>query len=232
MDEIIDYGKWTVPTRWEDVTLKQFQEIERYYEDKDKKFDVREVLEIFTNHTRDEINALPIEFLEEIMTHLLFLQAPIESKESRNWVMIDGVRYSVHTENKLKTGEYIAADTVLKEDSHNYATLLAILCRKEGELYDSKFENEVIEGRIKMWEKVPVVEVLPIIGFFLHLYVASTTPTLLSSQIMEAVNLTRKDIETSHKNGEISKRSMRSAMRKLRKLEKSISTISATTSNS
>ena len=64
MDEIIDYGKWTVPTRWEDVTLKQFQEVERYYEDKDKKFDVREVLEIFTNHTRDEINALPIEFLE------------------------------------------------------------------------------------------------------------------------------------------------------------------------
>ena len=225
MDEIIDYGKWTVPTRWEDVTLKQYQEVERYYEDKDKKFDVREVLHIFTDKSEDEINALPIEFLEEIMTHLLFLQTRPEEKEASNSIEINGEKYSVHTENKLKVGEYIGADTAMKGDKHNYAAILAILCRKEGEIYDSKFENEVLEDRIKMWEKVPVVEVLPIIGFFLQLYITLQTPTLLSSKAMEAIDLTRKDIETSHRNGELSKRSMKSVMRKLRKLEKSINSI-------
>ena len=225
MDEIIDYGQWSVPTRWEEVTLKQYQEIERYYEDKDKQFDVREVLHIFTDKSQDEINALPLEFLEEIMTHLLFLQTKPEEKEPRNWVEINGERYTVHTENKLRVGEYIATDTAMKGDKHNYAAILAILCRKDGEIYDSRYENEVLEDRIKLWESVPVVDVLPIIGFFLHLYITLQTPTLLSSKVEELASLIAKDIETLQANGGMSKRCMKSAMRKLRKLEKSINSI-------
>ena len=141
------------------------------------------------------------------------------------WIEIDGERYTVHTENQLKTGEYVASDTLLKGDKHNYSGLLAILCRKEGELYDSKFEAEVLEDRIKLFEKQPITKILCIIGFFLQLYITSMTPTLLSSKVREAIDLTRKDIETSAKNGEVSKRSMRSAIRKLRKLEKSINSI-------
>lgn len=222
---IIDYGSITVPTKWEEVTLKQFQEIEKYYSDKDKKFDIRDVLHIFTNKSVDEINELPMEFLEDIMAYLMFIHTNPTEKEPRNWIEIDGERYTVHTESKLKVGEYIGADTILKNDSHNYAALLAILCRKDGELYDSHFENEVLEDRIKMWEERPVTDVLPLIGFFLELYVVSVMPTLLSSKVVEAIDLTRKDIETLRANGGISKRSMKSAMKKLRKLEKSINNI-------
>ena len=224
-NETIDYGKWTVPTRWEEVTLKQFQEIERYYEDKDKKFDVREVLHIFTDHTQDEINALPVDFLEDIMTHLIFLQTKPEDKEPSNKIMIDGEEYTIHTENKLRTGEYIASDTAMKGDRHNYAAILAILCRKDGEIYDSHFENEVLEERIKLWEKQPVVNILPLIGFFFELYIVSQMPTQLYSKVEEALDLTRKDIETLQKNGEISKRCMKSQMKKLKKLEKYINSI-------
>ena len=225
MEEIIDYGQWVVPIKWEDVTLKQFQEIERFYEDKDKDFDVREVLHIFTNKGIDEINALPLEFLEEIMSKMVFLQEKPEEKKPTNTVEINGERYTIHTENKLKVGEYVGADTAMKGDKHNYAAILAILCRKDGELYDSKFENEVLEDRIRMWEGVPVTDVLPLIGFFLQLYITLQMPTLLSSKAMEAIDLTRKDIETLHQNGEISKRYMKSQMKKLRKLEKSINSI-------
>jgi hypothetical protein len=225
MENIIDFGQWVVPVRWEDVTLKQFQEIERFYEDKDKDFDVREVLHIFTNKGIDEINALPLEFLEEIMSKMVFLQEKPTEKKPTNSVEIKGEKYTIHTENKLKVGEYVATDTAMKGDKHNYAAILAILCRKDGELYDSKFENEVLEDRIKMWEKVPVVDVLPLIGFFFELYITLQMPTLLSSKMVEAIDLTRKDIETSHRNGEISRLSMKSAMRKLKKLEKSINSI-------
>lgn len=224
-NETIDYGKWTVPTRWEEVTLKQFQDIERYYEDKDKKFDVREVLHIFTDHTQDEINALPVDFLEEIMSHLIFLQTKPEDKEPSNKIMIDGEEYTIHTENKLRTGEYIASDTAMKGDRHNYAAILAILCRKDGEIYDSHFENEVLEERIKLWEKQPVVNILPLIGFFFELYIVLQMPTQLYSKVEEALDLTRKDIETLQKNGEISKRCMKSQMKKLKKLEKYINSI-------
>ena len=225
MEEIIDLGQWVVPTKWEDVTLKQFQEIERFYEGKDKDFDVREVLHIFTNKGVDEINALPLEFLEEIMSKMVFLQEKPEEKKPTNSVEINGERYTIHTENKLKVGEYVGADTAMKGDKHNYAAILAILCRKDGELYDSKFENEVLEDRIRMWEGVPVTEILPLIGFFLQLYITLQMPTLLSSKVVEAIDHTRKDIETLQKNGEISKRFMKSQMKKLRKLEKSINSI-------
>ena len=225
MEEIIDYGQWVVPEKWEDVSLKTYQEIERFYEDKDKDFDVREVLHIFTNKPVDEINALPIEFLEEIMSKMVFLQERPEDRKPTNTVEINGERYTMHTENKLKVGEYVAADTAMKGDKHNYAAILAILCRKDGEIYDSKFENEVLEDRIRMWEEVPVTEILPLIGFFLQLYITLQMPTLLSSKVVEAIDHMRQDIENLAKNGELSRRSMKSAMKKLKKLEKSISTI-------
>lgn len=225
MNDIIDYGEWTVPTSWDDITLKTYQEIERYYEDKDKDFDLREVIHIITNHTIDEVNALPVEFLDNIMEKMAFLQESPSNEKPTNSVEIDGEVYTVHTENKLKVGEYIAADTAMKGDKHNYAALMAILCRKDDEIYDSKFENEVLDDRIKMWEKQPVTKILPVVGFFLNLYIILQMPILLSSKVMEAIGLTRKDIETLQKNGAISKRSMKSAMKKLKKLEKSISTI-------
>lgn len=223
--DIIDYGMWYVPTKWDDIDLGTYQDLERFYEGKDEKFDIRKVIHILCHKTEDEVNSLPIDFLENIMEKLIFLQEKPTEEEPKNWVEIDGERYTVHTENQLRTGEYIASDTVIKGDRHNYAALLAILCRKEGELYDSKFENEVLEDRVKMWEKVSVVKVLPIVNFFLQLYILSMTPTLLSSKAKEAIDLTRKDIETLQRNGGMSKRSMRSVMKKLKKLEKSINSI-------
>ena len=225
MSKSIDLGVWNVPCSWDDVTLAQYQEVERYYEGKDEDFDIRKVLHVFTNHSEDEINMLPLEFLEKIIEKLSFLQEPIKEEEPRNWIDIDGERYTVHTENQLKTGEYIASDTAMKGDKHNYAALMAILCRKEGEVYDSRFENEVLEGRIKLFEKQPITKILPIVGFFFELYITSMTPTLLSSKVMEAIDLTRKDIETLRINGELSRHSTKSLMKKLRKLEKSISSM-------
>lgn len=223
--DVIDYGMWYVPTKWDDIDLWTYQELERFYEGKDEKFDIRKVIHILCHKTEDEVNSLPIDFLENIMEKLIFLQEKPTEEEPKNWVEIDGERYTVHTENKLRTGEYIASDTVIKGDRHNYAALLAILCRKDGEIYDSKFENEVLEDRVKMWEKVSVVKVLPIVNFFLQLYILSMTPTLLSSKVVEAINQERENILNLQKSGELSKRYTKSLMKKLRKLEKSISTI-------
>ena len=223
--DIIDLGSVEVPTSWNDITLKKFQDIERYYDDKDRQFNVIDVLDILIEKDRDYIMSLPEEFLNIILERLAFLQTKPEEKEPRNWIDINGERYTVNTQNKLKVGEYVAADAAMKADKYNYAAILAILCRKDGEVYDSKFENEVLEDRIKMFEQVPITDVLAIIGFFLRLYMTLVIPSQLSSTIREGIDLTRNNIETSHKNGELSKRSMRSLMKKLRKLEKSLDNI-------
>ena len=166
-ENVIDLGKWTTPKSWDELTLKQFQAIEEYYSDKDKNFDVREVLELFTDHSKEEISQLPIDFVDKLLNELTWLHESPKWGEPTNKIELDGEKYQVNVQEKLKTGEYIAVDTVLKSDKHNYAAIMAILCRKEGELFDSKFENEILDGRIKLFEQQPMVHIFPLLSFFL-----------------------------------------------------------------
>lgn len=220
----IDFGSINVPTSWNDVSLKKFSEIERYYSSisGDSKFNVIDVLDILIDKDKDWIMSLPAEFVEKILEKLMFLQFTPEWGEPSNKVEISGETYYVNIQNKLKTGEYIAVDTILKSDRHNYAAIMAILCRKDGEIYDSKYENEVLEERIKMWEQQPVLNVMKVVSFFLQCYMILEMPTLLSMEVEEAINLERENIKNLRKNGELSMYSTRCAMKKLRKLEKSI----------
>ena len=66
-EKVIDYGEITVPTSWDDITLKTFQEIERYYADTDKNFNVIDVIDILIDKDRDFIMTLPEVFLSHIL---------------------------------------------------------------------------------------------------------------------------------------------------------------------
>lgn len=221
-EDIKDFGNWNVPTSWNEVTLKQFSEIEKFYENKDKDFNVREVLQIFCQKTEDEVNELPIEFTEKILEHLQFVNTRFDWGESKNWVEIDGERYTIHFENQLKTGEYIAADAVIKADPHNYSGILAILCRKDGEIYDSKFENEILPSRVEMFEKLPITKVMPLVGFFFDLSMLYLESTQLYSHLEEAISLIAKSGETSLRNGDLSALYTLWQTKRLRKSLKSI----------
>lgn len=220
----IDLGSVLVPKGWNEITLKQWQDIQRLYDstDDNEKFDVRDVIHILTNKTVDEINELPYEFLEKITDILSFMaQSPTDDKPT-NKIIIDGEEYVVNIMEKLKTGEYVATQMALKNDKFDYASLLAILCRKNGEIYDSTFEAEEFEKRKELFEQQPITKILPIISFFLQSYVVSQIPSQLSSALEEGLNLIQKDFETSQKIGVYKKRYMTWRMNKLRKSLKSI----------
>ena len=217
----IDFGDWKVPSAWDEINLKTFQEINKYYSNKDKKFDVRDVLEILCDKTRDEIDQLPMEFLDIIMSKLSFLEEEPKVSEPSNKIEIDGETYIINVMEKLKTGEYVAADSVMKSDKYDYASILAILCRKENEVYDSKFEAEEFEKRKKMFENEPVVNILPIIGFFLNCYMLSVIPSQLYSEVEEELNRIQQNIDSSTKIGGFKKRYLNWQMKKLRKSLKS-----------
>lgn len=225
-DNIINLGTWNCPRSWKELTLKQYQEIERYYADKtDEQVDVREIMHILFNKTQDEIDALPIDVFERLLQELKWLSDKPQFDEPRAYVYINDVRYTVNVVEKLKAGEYIAVDTAIKADRHNYAAILAILCRREGEIYDSKFENEVLPSRIEMFEQVPVVDVMPIVNFFLQLWMVSVQLSQLSSMAKEAIDLTRQNIENLSKNGVLQRLYMKWLRTKLRRLTKSINSI-------
>lgn len=162
-----NFGEWKVPSSWDDLTLGKFQELERLYDgDEERKFDVRDVLDLMTDRTKDEINELPIEFTDSLLRKMYWLHEQPNFGKPSNKITVDGVQYTVHNENEMKFGEYVALDTALKGDKHNYAAMLAILCRKDGEIFDAKFENEVLPSRIEFWKNVSVMKVMPIVSFF------------------------------------------------------------------
>ena len=222
-----DFGEWKVPQSWDDLTLGKFQELERLYDgdEKERKFDVRDVLDLMTDRTKDEINELPIEFTDSLLRKMYWLHEQPDFGKPSNKVIIDGVQYTVHNENEMKFGEYVALDTAMKGDKHNYAAMLAILCRKEGEIFDAKFENEILPSRIEFWKNVSVMKVMPIVSFFLELSSMSLQVSQLSLEIQEGINHILKHIETSKQNGVFSALYTKWQTRKLRKLQKSIKNI-------
>ena len=220
-ENVIDFGSWTVPTSWDELTLKQFQEIEKYYSNKDKDFDIREVLHIFTNKTEDEINELPIVFTNELMNKLMFLKDKPKDYEPSNFIEIDGVRYSINIMEKLKTGEFVAIDTILKNDPHDYISIFAVLCRKDGEIFDSKFEAEEFDKRVELMGKQPAIKMFPLIAFFFNLYIVRMTHSQLYSEVEEGLNLIQQNIDNSENLGVFKKLYLNSQMKKLRKLLKS-----------
>ena len=223
-----DFGEWKVPSSWDDLTLGKFQELERLYdgdEDKERKFDVRDVLDLMTDRTKDEINELPIEFTDMLLRKMYWLHEQPDFGKPSNKVTIDGVQYTVHNENEMKFGEYVALDTAMKGDKHNYAAMLAILCRKDGEIFDAKFENEILPSRIEFWKNVSVMKVMPIVSFFLELSSMSLQVSQLSLEIQEGINHILKHIETSKQNGVFSALYTKWQVRKLKKLQKSIKNI-------
>lgn len=201
----INLGSWTCPVRWSDITLKQFQDIQRYYADKEKKVDVRDIVHILCNKTRDEVNLLPTEFLEKILEKLSFLSEEPVHQEPQSSIVIKGEKYIINIMEKLKAGEYIDTDTLIKQDKYNYAALFAILCRKEGEVYNDDFIANKLDDRIKMFEEQPVTNIFPLVSFFMNCFLTLQRPFLLYSAVEEAINLTQKNIENSVNDGAISK---------------------------
>ena len=224
-----DFGEWKVPSSWDDLTLGKFQELEKLYDgeegEEERKFDVRDVLDLLTEHTKDEINELPVEFTDMLLRKMYWLHEQPDFGKPSNKIIIDGVQYTVHNENEMKFGEYVALDTALKGDKHNYAAMLAILCRKEGEIFDAKFENEVLPSRIEFWKNVSVMKVMPIVTFFLQLSSMSLQVSQLSLEVQEGINHILKHIETSKRNGVFSALYTKWQVRKLKKLQKSIKNI-------
>lgn len=216
---IIDLGVWNLPKSWDDVTLAKFSNLQRIKGEGEAQ--IYDLLQALCDKTKDEVMQLPIEFVEKMLNRMDFIYTTPSIAAPTNKIEIDGETYMVNYLEKLKAGEYISFDTVIKSDQYNYAAMLAILCRKPDEPYDSKFEAEKFEDREKMFGNQPITKILPIINFFLNLYMVSEMPSHLYSQVEEAINLTQQDIENSPNLGRSRKFFLKWRMKKLQKLLKS-----------
>lgn len=229
-ENTINLGDFNLPTKWSELTLKQLSDLERLYSTSGKVTAV-DMIATLTNRTADDIMALPLPVAERLMTTIAFVTQAPEDEEPKPSITVDGIDYTVHTSRQLRTGEAIAAMTLIDADQYDYAGILAIVCRKEGEVYDAHFENEVLPERKEMFEQVPAVSAKRVIAFFLNNWIARELPSRLSSKCEEELDKLASDIDNLARDGDISVSSTKSLKKALRNLKKLHKHTSQTTSN-
>ena len=229
-----DFGNITVPTSWEQITLGQFITLMKLQEEEGKEEpSIVDIMAVLTGTDKKYIYSLPSDFANTIMAHLLFLNKPLK-EEPKAEVIIDGNLYKINYMEKLKFGEYTDANTVMANDKFDYASLLAILCRREGEIYDDDYIAEHLDERTEMWNNQPITKVYPLVCFFLVLSALSGKHLQhYMTEGEQAIDQLLTHIEDSLRNGEHKKFSLSyvKARWKLRKLRKCMSQLSSTTSH-
>lgn len=210
MEIVKDFGEITLPRGWEEITLKQFSEISKIDDDMSAEDKFVRIVEILSGKDREFMNSLPYDFIQSIWLHLSFLEKEPQYGEPKASIEIGKDVYRINVEEKLKFGEYVAFNMIAKNNPTGYAQMLGVLCRKDGEAYDSYYENEVLPKRIEMFENVPVLEVLPLCAFFLQLLGVYLTGTNIFSEAKEYISLIAQSIQDSMNNGEFSRLSTHS----------------------
>lgn len=222
-EEVVkDFGSIKVPTKWEEVTLGQFEKIMKLTGGESKRVDVMSLLSILTGQDEDYINSLPASFVETLMAHLIFLNDnPRTYDHTASQIKIGGDFYSIHFLEELKFGEYVEVNESIKNDPLDYSSILAILCRKDGEAFDEDFAANKFKQRKEMFQQQPVTEILPLIGFFLKLFLLSRANSQgCLTELESATNQLLQHTNSSVSNGDGGKRSLSWRMRTTRKLKK------------
>lgn len=225
-----DFGKIKIPTKWEEVSLGQFEKIMKLTGGENKRVDVMSLLSILTGQDEDYINSLPASFVETLLAHLIFLNDnPRTYDQTSSQIKIEGDLYSIHFLEELKFGEYVEVNESIKNDPLDYSSILAILCRKDGEAFDEDYVANKFKKRKEMFQEQPVTEILPLVGFFLKLFLLSkANSNHCLTELESATSQLLMHTNNSVNSGDGGKHSLSWRMRttqKLKKLNKAMSRI-------
>lgn len=182
---IRDYGTVNVASSWDEMNLQTFSKLQKLMTDTENKADITQVIAVLSGKDEKEINELPLSFIESIAARLTFLSVDIPKDEAKNEIEIDGEKYFINYADELSFGEYRNTQTALQNDEYDYATALAILCRKKGEKF-SDFTTEQLNERARLFNAQPITKVLPLITFFLTLYHIFTNASQISTEMEQA----------------------------------------------
>lgn len=211
-----------VPTNWDEITLGTYQKLQEYYKSlkDDEPIDTIKFIALLSNYTEDEVLLLPVAFVNNIVLKLDFLKK-IPNPNVSNKITISGETYYLLNMDEMKFGEFTDVNMSIKNNPNDYASILAILCRKAGEIYDQEFINKRFEERKKMFENISVNQALSVLGFFLKYYEQYRIPSEdCISQLRQEVELYATSIENSLKNGDYRGHFTFFAKRKLKKYQK------------
>ena len=212
-NKIVDFGEVKLPTKWSDINLKQYQELQKAH---DNNADMVKIISILTKREENEIREMPASFVSTMANKIIFLGAPPEVKPSNKYK-----EYTCTQLEEMTFGEWLDCNTSIQNDKTDYATIFAILCRLPNEPYDQDFINNKFQERKQMFENASVSDVLPLALFFSTcLIVSMMTSEASLNQLYSQTTQVAKNLKISQKNGDSSNRFTSYVKKKLKRFHK------------
>lgn len=208
---------YNVPEGWNDVTLGQYEKWFDYVAD--TKMKEVELVSKISTIPFDLLSTLPLSFYTDILNMVSFAFAGNDFKPS-NKILINDEVYSVTTKDELILAQYVDVEATFEEDSNDskLSEILAIVCLKKGEKYNSK----ILKERKKLFQGLMMNEVFPLLAFFLQLKKNLLKITTFYSKVVEQANQFADLIKTSAENGDGTKLLPKLQRMKYRSLMKSL----------
>lgn len=190
----IENTNYNIPSEWSDVKLSQY---EKWFDTdiKTKEDEVAFVSKV-SGIDLSVLQSLPLSFYNDLAQIIGFALKDANMLPKCN-IKIGDIQYSINAENELTLAEWVDTEAVLGGSEDRLASVLAIVCRPTGEIYD----NKKLPERIELFKNMTMDKLFPLFSFFLTLNEQYQKIMNLSLMVQEATDLLHRVTETSLKNG-------------------------------
>lgn len=160
-----------VATKWEEVSLKQYDELVDYIAtpETDSITNSVKIYGILSDEKNtDKILSMPVTELEKELDKIRFIAEPYKVRTPEESYVIDGKEYEVDLNIKhLTAAAFIDYQNFIKDLKNNLKFIYLCFLKPKGCKYNEGYD--VMEVAEELYDKIPVTIVLDIFGFFQNL---------------------------------------------------------------
>lgn len=186
-----------IATKWEDVSLKQYEALMEFINSNAKMTDLDRSIEICAllsdnpDKTRDTLLSMGLDELATELSKVQFIINKYKAKAPETEYTIAGDKYTVQLNiRQMTAAQYIDFQNFYKDYQKNFKYIFLCFLIPKGKKYNEGYD--LIELADKLYDKIPITVINDIMVFFCNLLAALTVSTLISS-IREMKKMLKKE---------------------------------------
>lgn len=186
-----------IATKWEDVSLKQYEALMEFINSNAKMTDLDRSIEICAllsddpDKTRDALLSMGLDELATELSKVQFIINKYKAKAPETEYTIAGDKYTVQLNiRQMTAAQYIDFQNFYKDYQKNQKYIFLCFLIPKGKKYNEGYD--VMELAEDLYDKIPITIVTDVMVFFCKLLESLTIATLISS-MREMKKLMKKE---------------------------------------
>lgn len=144
-------------TGWSNIPIGKYERLKAIFRDEGLDNREAEVLAVLCDCSVEDVMNAPVREFHELMTQIGWLFVPLNVRDRLRFktIVLDGVKYEIHTDFKdITTAQYIDFQNLYQDFEKNYCNILATFILPKGKRYNEGYD--VLEVAETFREKMPV----------------------------------------------------------------------------